>query len=140
MIESLGKESTVRLRTYYMVPLPDSSEIRINSEEFQVKISPEYYSLSIAQSGSDTGNIDVTSSEKALLNINKVLRDSIDSNLKNPLILEIYDDITSELIYSGSILPGTELPTNITKKIGVYRMIIRDSTGISGELTFVVQS
>jgi hypothetical protein len=123
-----------------MVPLPDSSEIRINSEEFQVKISPEYYSLSIAQSGSDTGDIDVTSSEKALLNINKVLRDSIDSNLKNPLILEIYDDITSEMIYSGSILPGTELPTNITKKIGVYRMTIRDSTGISGELTFVVQS
>jgi hypothetical protein len=141
LIESLGKEAIVRLRSYYIIPLPDNSELRINSEEFQVRITPEYYSISVDQVGSDTWDIDITSSEKVILNIKKILKNSTSIVTKESVTLEIFDDISGDIVYTGSaFVPWTELPINITKKIGVYRIIIRDSAGISGEINFVVHS
>ncbi len=141
-MESLGKESILKLRSYYIVPFPDGSEFRIESEEFQVTITSEYYSVSLEQSGSSITNIDVTSSDAVKLNVVKIIKDGTSTIVTTPVILEILDDISGEVVYTGSNFnPANDtLPTSITKKIGVYRMIIRDAVGISGEFTFAVQS
>jgi C4-type Zn-finger protein len=46
------------------------------------------------------------------------------------------------MVASGTILPNQPytIPLDIAKKIGVYRLIIRDNQGISGEMTFSVES
>jgi hypothetical protein len=54
--------------------------------------------------------------------------------------IDISDDVSSTLVYSGSLRSGDPLPLEITKKTGVYRIIISDATGISGEMTFSVVS
>lgn len=45
-------------------------------------------------------------------------------------------------MYSGSSFNPSQdsLPTDITKKIGVYRFIAKDNSGISGEFTFAVEA
>lgn len=55
-----------------------------------------------------------------------------------PLRSSILDDISGTEVHSGSIM--SSLPLDITKKIGTYRLLLRDEAGISGEVTFVVRS
>ena len=50
LLSSQGKEATLTLRGYYILPLSDGSEIRVNSASFAIQITPEYYTLGLEQS------------------------------------------------------------------------------------------
>ncbi len=142
LVESLGREANITLKAYYTLPLPDGTEYRVESSEFQVRITPEFYSLSLEQSESIISDIDVTSSDPVSLKIIKILKQGMSIDMTNPMRISIYDDISGEVVYSWSSYDPTwdTLPTDITKKIGVYRLIMNDNDGITGELTFVVRS
>lgn len=50
--------------------------------------------------------------------------------------------MSGDTVYTlASFNPSRDpLPLDVTKKIGVYRVIITDKEGVSGEITFAVQS
>lgn len=73
-LESTGKAGTVSLKVHYTLVLPgeNAPTIRIDSAPFDIRITPEYYSIFISQSGSPSGSIDVTSGEQVLIQIGKI--------------------------------------------------------------------
>ncbi len=87
-------------------------------------------------------SIDVTAPDPTRLRIQKILKNGESTPTIPPMTIVVIDDVSGEVVYTGSNFnPVTDaLPNSITKKIGVYRLLIRDSIGISGELTFLVQS
>ncbi len=136
IVQSLGKEATLELKAYYMVPYPDGSTFRIsNSANFTLRITPEYYSLSLVQSGTSITNIDVTGGP-VTLQIDKILSSGLSTPAIGSSTYEISDDLSGDIIYTGSVSNWATIPY---LKTGVYRMIIQGS-GITGELTFAVQS
>lgn len=110
---------TLSLRAHYIVPLPGGSEIRLESSTFQLQITPEYYSMSLQQSESTTTDIDVTSPDPVRLNLFKILKDRTSIASKGPIFINIIDDISGTIVYSGSsFYPSVDaIPTNIVKKI-----------------------
>ncbi|MBX9808982.1 hypothetical protein K2X92_01155, partial [Candidatus Gracilibacteria bacterium] len=94
IFSSLGKESTVTLRSTYVSQLPNGSEMKMTSSEFQLNISPEYYLISLNQSGSTSPSIDVTTTESVKLNVNKVLKNGNLALVTGPMFIDIYDDIS----------------------------------------------
>lgn len=114
----------------------------MTSSEFQLNISPEYYLISLNQSGSTSPSIDVTSTEAVKLNVNKVLKNGNLALVTGPMFIDIYDDINGQVVYSGATFdPNRDsLPIDITKKIGVYRLVLQDKMGVGGEMTFSVES
>ncbi|MBC7503535.1 VCBS repeat-containing protein [Candidatus Gracilibacteria bacterium] len=134
--------ANLSLRAYYILPLAGGGEIRIDSTPFQIQITPEYYSLRLEQSGSVIGNVDVTSPDPIGLSILPVFPDGSSIILPPTISIQILDDIDRTLLYSRSDVDPNlvTLPTDVTKKVGVYRVLIRDSRGVSGELTFGVIS
>lgn len=92
--------------------------MRTNSEEFQITITPEYYSLSLEQSGSSVTNIDVTAPDNTSLKIKKILKDGTSTAVTIPIAIEVIDDVSGDMVFTGSsYIPGSPLPTTITKKI-----------------------
>lgn len=65
-----------------------------------------------------------------------------DKGENGTLSLQIWDDVNNTRLLSLTKYdPKTDtLPIEITKKTGVYRAIVRDTTGLSGEMTFVVRA
>lgn len=62
--------------------------------------------------------MDVTSSDIASLKVQKNLKNGTSSAITTPVILEVFDDVSGDLVYTGSTYsPGSELPIDITKKI-----------------------
>ena len=98
-----------------MIPFPDGSEFRINSSNFQVRITPEYYNLSLVQSGSSIQAIDATDPAPVSLSLEKVSENGVRSTLSSPISLEIFDDISGSFIYSGST--SSPIPNEIVKKV-----------------------
>jgi len=96
----------------------------------------------LEQSGSSITNIDVTAPNQVFLKTQKVLESGSSSSIDTPVSISIIDDVTGNVVYSlTSFNPSRDpLPLDVTKKIGVYRVIIKDKEGISGEITFAVQS
>ena len=133
---------TLSLKGYYTQSLPNGSELRIDSREFQVRISPEYYSMSLEQSGALVTNIDATTSDPVFLKTKKILENGSGVDLNTSVSIRIVDDVSGIIVYSGSSFSPNKdpLPLDITKKIGVYRLVIADTSGISGEITFAVES
>ena len=95
-----------------------------------MEITPEYYTFSLFQSGASIANIDATSAEPVTLRIQKVLEDELEITVKTPVKVQIFDDVDGSLIYSGaSFNPSSDtLPTDNTKKVGVYRFIAEDNS------------
>lgn len=116
--------------------------MKVTSGEFGLNITPEYFLVSLNQSGSTSPTIDVTSTEGVKLNINKVLKNGNLGLVTGPMFLDIYDDINGQIVYSGSAFDPIRdnLPVDITKKIGVYRLVLQDKMGVGGEMTFSVES
>ncbi len=142
ILESQGLPAVLSLKWYYIQTLPDGTELRIDSSEFQIRVSPEYFSLLLEQSGLSITNIDVTTPNPVFLKTQKVLESGTSINIDTPVSISIIDDVTGNAVYSlTSFNPSRDpLPLDVTKKIGVYRVIIKDKDGISGEITFAVQS
>lgn len=102
-MQSLGKEATLELKAYYMVPYPDGSTFRIsNSANFTLRITPEYYSLSLVQSGTSITNIDVTGGP-VTLQIDKILSSGLSTPAIGSSTYEISDDLSGDIIYTGSV-------------------------------------
>lgn len=119
LVSSQGSEARISLRGYYILPLPDGSEIRVNSAVFQIQVTPEYYSLGLEQSGSTITSIDVTSAESVDLRIDHILRDGTSTRSQDSIALDIFDDIDGSVVYSGSnFRPGIDhLPIAMTKRV-----------------------
>ena len=116
--------------------------MRIDSAEFQMSVTPEYLSLQLEQSGATIFAIDSTSSDPVQLRVVKVAENNNRTPVTGTVTIHIYDDISGGIVYSGSLFDPSRdtLPLSITKKTGVYRVIVQNSGGISGEMTFAVRS
>ncbi len=83
-----------------------------------MRITPEFYSLSLEQSGSMISDIDVTSSDNVRLNIRKILTDGTNTVVNTPVSIDIFDDVSGQIVYSGSYNPSSDtLPIAIIDKI-----------------------
>lgn len=142
ILQSQDKSAEIQLRGYYLIPLPDGTDMRIDSAEFQMSVTPEYLSLQLEQSGATIFAIDSTSSDPVQLRVVKVAENNNRTPVTGTVTIHIYDDISGGIVYSGSLFDPSRdtLPLSITKKTGVYRVIVQNSGGISGEMTFAVRS
>lgn len=141
-VGSQGLPAVLTLKSYYIQTLPDWTEVRIDSGEFQLRISPEYFSMVLEEGWSTITNIDATSPNSVFLKTQKILENSSSVTIDTSVKITIIDDVSGNTVYSlASFNPSRDpLPLDVTKKIGVYRVIITDKEGISGEITFAVQS
>jgi hypothetical protein len=67
------------------------------------------------------------------LRIQKILQDTTRTPYTNFISIRIIDDVNGNVMYSSSKFnPTTDnIPTTITKRTGVYRVVVYDSAGIS---------
>jgi hypothetical protein len=100
------------------MPMPDGTDMRIDSVRFHVNISAEYLSLQLEQSGSTIFAIDATSSDPIRLAVTRIAEDSVRTAFINPVSLRIYDDVSGAMVYSGSdfVMSRDALPVIVTKK------------------------
>ena len=104
-----------------------------------MNITPEYYSINLAQSGVLLNQIDVTSPEVVTIATQKILQNGSAVTPSSELSFKILDDTDGSLIFTGVLNTSRPtLPVDITKKIGIYRLIVSDRSGITGEITFSV--
>lgn len=55
--------ATVTLRGYYLIPLPDGTDLRIDTADFDIQITPTYYNLGLTGAGGAIMSIDATNTE-----------------------------------------------------------------------------
>ncbi|MBP9779728.1 hypothetical protein KBD33_03855 [Candidatus Gracilibacteria bacterium] len=140
LITSKDKNVTITFQAKPSIILPgkeippfvggSSDLITINISSEYLRIVPkrgdiEGYSFDTIQSG------DITFSANIIDDTGTAPSATLD-------YLTVVDDVTGSIVYTGSFTSSSILPSKIRNTIGVYRIILRDTAGRTGEATLAL--
>ena len=119
VLTAIAKEAEVVLIAESSIVLPDQTFFTLKSSDFTINISPTYYLPTLSQSGVSLVSIDTTNPIPATIRIDQVLANGTVTPTLSPLSIEILDDVSGAIVYSGSAFNPTRdsLPLDVTKKV-----------------------
>lgn len=139
---SKSRLATVQLRATLSIPYDDGGVYTTVSQMLTLRITDEFLDVHPNVGGSFTGIIDTNLAENVSLSVVPKNASGVTLTGALPYMLDIYDDVTNTLIASGITIPSNSylIPLDYTKRIGVYKFIVRDTSGRTGTTTLAVRS
>ncbi len=139
---SKGRLATVQLQATLSIPYEGGGVYTTVSQPLTLRVTDEFLEVHAMVGQSFTGIIDTTLSSNVTLSITP--KDASGSTISEnrPYMLDIYDDVDNTFVASGIVLPSNSymLPVDYTKRIGVYKFVVRDASGRTGVATLAVRS